>query len=99
MTTSAADIKIPDAVDVAVTDDTLTVELADGRSLSVPLSWYPRLLNATPGERANWRLIGKGSGINWPDVDEDISIEGLIAGRGSAETAASLRRWLAQRKA
>lgn len=99
MSTSAADLEIPDAIDVSVTDEALTVELADGRTLSVPLAWYPRLKHGTEGERSNWRLIGKGTGIHWLDLDEDVSVEGLIAGRASAESAASLRRWLDQRKA
>ena len=98
MTTSAIDVRVPDAIGVAVTDDTLTVELSDGRSLSVPLAWYPRLLHATPLERSTWRLIGRGQGIHWADVDEDISVESLIGGRPSAESQASLARWLAARK-
>ena len=79
--------------------DTLTVELSDGRSLAVPLAWFPRLLHATPDERGHWRLAGGGEGLHWPDVDEDISVESLIAGRPSGESAASLQRWLAGRKA
>ena len=79
---------------VAVTPDTLSVELSDGRSLSVPLGWFPRLLHGTPEERARWELIGRGSGIHWPDLDEDISLEGLLAGRSSAESQQSLDRWL-----
>jgi hypothetical protein len=83
---------------VVVTPDTLGVELSDGRSLSVPLAWFPRLLHGTPGERARWELIGRGSGIHWPDLDEDISLEGLLAGRSSAESQQSLERWLRARK-
>lgn len=71
----------PLAVDVLVTEDALEVVLADGRELSVPLAWFPRLLNASPAERRNWRLIGDGVGINWPDVDEHISVEGLLVAR------------------
>jgi hypothetical protein len=82
----------------AVGDDTLAVELSDGRSLAVPLAWYPRLLHATAAERLRWRLIGQGDGIQWPDVDEDISVVSLIAGRPSSESSASLQRWLARRK-
>lgn len=70
---------------VSFTDGRLTVELADGRAVSVPLDWYPRLERATPAQRANWRLIGKGSGIHWPDIDEDVSTIGLIEGRPSVE--------------
>ena len=87
------------AATVALTDDTLTVELMDGRSISAPLAWYPRLLHASAAERRNWQLIARGEGIHWPDVDEDISVFSLIAGRPSAESAASLQRWLAGRKA
>lgn len=82
------------ALDVRVTDDTLTVDLADGRTLSVPLAWYPRLLHGTPEERRNWRLIGDGVGIHWPDLDEDISIEGMLLGKRSGEKQDSLQRWL-----
>jgi len=86
------------AVAVDVTDNELRVELEDGRTISVPLPWYPRLLNGTPAERSNWRLIGRGSGIHWPDLDEDISVEGLLAGRASAEGPSSLQRWLNARR-
>ena len=65
---------------VEVTEDTLTVALMDGRSISVPLAWYPRLLNASQAERENWQLAGGGYGIHWPDVDEDLSTEGLLRG-------------------
>ncbi len=82
---------------VAVTADALCVELSDGRSLSVPLAWFPRLLHGTPAERGQWELIGRGSGIHWPALDEDISLEGLLAGRSSAESQQSLERWLASR--
>ena len=63
---------------VTVSDKALTVTLSDGRTISAPLEWYPRLANASPKQRANWRLIGVGEGIHWPDVDEDISVEGLL---------------------
>jgi len=89
---------IPLATHVSCTDDVLTVQLSDGRTISVPLAWYPRLLHGTPGERANWELIGTGDGIHWPDLDEDLSVEGLLAGRQSGETARSLERWLASRE-
>lgn len=82
---------------VSLTDDSLTVELTDGRSLSVPLAWYPRLMHGTPAERKNWRLVGRGEGVHWPDLDEDISIAGLIAGRPSSESSESLARWLKSR--
>lgn len=85
-------------MDVQLSEDTLTVELSDGRRLSVPMEWYPRLVYATPAERNHWRLIGRGEGIHWPDLDEDISIEGLLAGHPSGESQASFKRWLARRK-
>ncbi|MBI2186152.1 MAG: DUF2442 domain-containing protein [Acidobacteria bacterium] len=82
---------------VSVTDDSLVVDLLDGRIISVPLAWYPRLAHGTPAERSHWRFIGDGEGIHWPDLDEDISVEGLLAGRRSGETQESLRRWLERR--
>ncbi len=97
MSISAAEIELPYAVDVSVTDDTLSVDLSDGRTISVPIGWYPRLANATAGERQNWRLIGRGHGIHWEDLDEDVSVEDLLAGRPSAETQSSLKRWLENR--
>jgi hypothetical protein len=75
----------------------LTVELADGRSISAPLPSYPRLVYGTPAERANFRFIGGGEGVHWPALDEDISVEGIVAGRPSAESQASLQRWLQPR--
>ena len=90
---------MPDAQSVTVTDDTLAVELADGRAISLPLAWYPRLAWATPQERDNWRLIGGGEGIHWPDLDEDLSVESLLAGRKSGESPQSLARWLKARQA
>jgi hypothetical protein len=86
------------AVTVSVSDDCLAVELTDGRGLTVPLAWYPRLQHASPAERSNWRLIGRGEGIHWPDLDEDISISSVVAGRPSGESAASLDRWLQSRQ-
>lgn len=81
------------AVSVSFSEDSLTVRLDDGRSLSVPLAWYPRLLHGTETERKNYELIGDGEGIHWPELDEDISVQGLLAGRRSAESAASLAKW------
>jgi hypothetical protein len=95
----AAVIRVPSARDMVVTEDALTVSLTDGRTLSVPLTWYPRLWHGTPEERARWRLIGDGQGIHWPDLDEDISVEGLLEGRRSGESQRSLKRWLEQRPA
>jgi hypothetical protein len=94
MTTLAVEIEVPNAEAVAVTEDTLSVDLSDGRTLSVPLVWFPRLVHATPEERNQWRLIGKGQGIHWEGLDEDISVEGLLAGRASGESQASFKKWL-----
>lgn len=77
------------AREVTITEDTLTVELADGRSISVPLAWYPRLVHGTPEERSDWRLIGEGAGIHWPMLDEDVSLENLLLGRASEESQCS----------
>lgn len=90
----AVEIEIPFAVNVHSTEDTLTVDLSDGRTISVPLGWYPRLEHASPEERKNWRFIGKGQGIHWEDIDEDISVEGLLAGKPSTESQISLKKWL-----
>lgn len=87
----------PRALQVIVTDDTLTVDLEDGRTISVPIGWYPRLAYGTPAERANVQIAGAGYGLHWPDLDEDIGVEGLLLGRKSAESAASLARWLERR--
>jgi Protein of unknown function (DUF2442) len=97
MTISAVEIQVPNAENVTITEDTLTVDLSDGRTISVPLAWFPRILQATPEERKNWRLIGKGQGIHWEDLDEDISVEGLLAGRPSGESQVSFKKWLDQR--
>jgi hypothetical protein len=86
------------AESVSFTEDSPTVQLDDGRSPSVPLTWYPRLLDATEAERGDYELIGEGEGIHWPELDEDISVEGLLAGRRSAEWAASLAKWTETRK-
>ena len=96
---STTEISVPDAMTIEVTDDTLTAELSDGRTISVPISWYPRLVQATPEERNNWELIGTGQGIHWPDLDEDLSVEGFLAGRKSGESPRSFQRWLEAKKA
>lgn len=88
----------PLAKGVVVTDEDLTVELADGRRIIVPLAWYPRLLNATAAERKNCRLLGDGYAMEWPDLDEHIGVEGLLAGRLSGESRQSLERWLEARR-
>jgi hypothetical protein len=98
MNTSTGNIAVPVAETVTVTEDTLTVELSDRRSLSVPLAWFPRLVHATPSERRNWRLIGRGHGIHWNKLDEDISVEGLLAGKPSGESQTSFKKWLSARR-
>ena len=90
---------IPDAVAVEVSEDAIMVELNDARILSVPLAWYPRLLHGSPEERRKWRLIGSGEGIHWDDLDEDVSVENLLAGRRSGESQESLKNWLGSRSA
>ena len=94
MTTLAVKIDLPFAESVMITEDTLNVDLSDGRTISVPLTWFPRLVHATQEQRDNWRLIGRGHGIHWNDIDEDISVEGLIAGRPSGESQSSFKKWL-----
>ena len=85
------------AQSVMLTDDTLAVDLNDGRTISVPLAWYPRLLHGTPEERNNWRFIGDKEGIHWPDLDEDVSVENLLRGKPSGESQSSFKRWLEKR--
>jgi hypothetical protein len=82
------------AQDVMIADDTLAVNLSDGHTISVPLAWYPRLLRGTAEERNNWRFIGAREGIHWPDLDEDVSVENLLAGKPSGESQSSFKRWL-----
>jgi hypothetical protein len=98
MSISANEIVVPSAENVTITEDTLSVDLSDGRTLSVPLAWFPRLMHSTPSERNNWRLIGKGHGIHWGDIDEDISVEGILAGKASGESQSSFRKWLNSRR-
>jgi hypothetical protein len=98
MTTSSLATEIAAAKHVKVTEHALIVELRDGRSVSVPIDWYPRLADGRPSERRHWELIGPGIGIHWPDLDEDISVEGLLLGLPSAESATSLERWRATRR-
>ena len=94
MVASTIEIQMLEAKEASVTEDSLRVELSDGRTLCVPLAWYPRLVHATQDERNNWELIGEGQGIRWPDLDEDLSVKGLIAGRPSRESQRSFKRWL-----
>ena len=99
MSTFHIDLKDLRALDVAFTEEDMILALADGRSLSIPLAWFPRLFHGSPEERANWRWIGSGIGMHWPDLDEDISVEDLVLGRPSGESQESLRRWLDSRAA
>jgi hypothetical protein len=97
MTSSEVESRTALATRVAVSEETLSVELADGRTIAAPLAWYPRLVHATAEERNSWRLIANGRGIHWPAVDEDISVANLLAGRPSAESQSSFKKWLARR--
>ncbi len=97
MTSLPNEFRPPRAQQVSVTDDSLVVDLLDGRTVSVPVAWYPRLAHGSSSERANWRLVGRGEGIHWPDLDEDISVESLLAGNASGESQSSFQRWLAAR--
>ena len=98
MTASTIEIKAPVVVGIVATETTLTAKLADGRAISVPLDWYPRLVHGAPEERNNI-ILYEGGYIRWPDLDEDIRVESLLAGRRSRESEASLARWLAAKRA
>lgn len=95
MSTLTAEAK---AHNVSVTEDTLAVDLSDGRTISVPLAWFPRLMHGTQQERNNWRLVASGEGIHWPDLDEDVSVENLLAGKPSGESQSSFKRWIESRR-
>ena len=97
MTSSTVDTQHVRVTALEVSDDVLSVELSDGRTISAPLSWYPRLCDGTAEERGDWRLIGGGRGMHWPQLDEDISVENLVFGKPSTESQASLKRWLDDR--
>jgi hypothetical protein len=98
MSISGTELREVTAQNVSVSEDSLAVDLSDGRTITVPLAWFPRLVDGKQGEHGNFRLIGNGTGVHWPDLDEDISVESLLAGRGSGETQTSLVRWLHQRR-
>lgn len=98
MSSSDAEIRVAMATSVRVTEASLVVDLVDGRIISVPLAWYPRLTHGTVDECAEFRLIGHGEGIHWPRLDEDINVEDLLVGRPSGESQASLDRWLRDRR-
>lgn len=97
MTTLAIELRMVSAQNVRVTDEALIVDLSDGRTVSVPLAWFPRLLHGTTEERNKWRLIGDGEGVHWPALDEDISVENLILGKPSGESQKSFKKWLEAR--
>jgi hypothetical protein len=99
MNTSTTEVETPMAQSVRVSEDELTVELSDGRTIIVPILWYPRLSHGTPEERSNWELNGPGVGIHWLDLDEEISVRGLLLGRKSGESQTSFKRWLERRAA
>lgn len=99
MNTATREVPIVRAQHVEISAHALAVDLIDGRTIIVPLTWYPRLDAGTPQERQHWRLIGDGVGIHWPDLDEDIKVEHLLVGKASNESQSSLQRWLAQRTA
>ena len=98
MSSVAVTLALPRVLDVAVTDDTLSVDLEDGRTIAVPIGWYPRLAHGTSAERANFQISGAGYGIHWPDLDEDIGVEGLLLGKKSTESPDSFERWLNRRE-
>lgn len=98
MNTLVTDLQRARAHTVQVTDDTLVVELSDGRTISVPLAWYPHLWYGNPDERMNFEIIGDGEYIHWPDLDEDLSVSGILSGRKPKESPESLKKWLAARE-
>ena len=96
--TTFAGVSVPRIMTVSIDDEQLTLSLEDGRVVSVPLSWYPRLCYGSPEERQHFQISGAGFGIHWPDLDEDIGVEGILLGRKSMESQASFQTWLEERK-
>ena len=96
--TNSALVTLARILNVTITDDTLSVDLADGRTVSVPIGWYPRLAHGTDSERGNFQISGAGYGVHWPDLDENIGVEGMLLGGRSSESASSNERWLHRRK-
>lgn len=94
MSSSTIETSSSVAVHILVTEDQLVCQLADGRTIAVPILWYPRLLHGTIDERNQWQLIGGGRGVHWPTLDEDVSVENLLAGKPSGESQASFKKWL-----
>ena len=99
MTSLVAEVQEPIAQQVTIDEDSLAIDLVDGRTIIAPLLWYPRLWHGTKEERNNYEIIGNGKFIHWPDLDEDLSVSGILAGRPSGESRQSLRKWLDNRKA
>jgi len=99
MDSLAIEIQEPSAQNLTISEDSLTVDLVDGRTIIVPLSWYPRLWHGTREERNNIEIIGNGTLLHWPDLDEDLSVSGILAGRRSGESQQSLKKWLEKRRA
>lgn len=95
--THSATLTLIRIINVTVTDDTLSVDLEDGRTIAIPIGWYPRLAYGTSAERSNFQISGAGYGIHWPDLDEDIGVEGILLGKKSMESQASFKRWLQRR--
>jgi hypothetical protein len=98
MNSLAIEIQEPSAQNLTISEDSLTVDLVDGRTIIVPLSWYPRLWHGTPEERNTFEIIGNGTLLHWPDLDEDLSVSGILAGRRSGESQQSLKKWLEKRR-
>src|SRR5947207_15377141 len=97
ITALRSDIRQACAEKVLVTASALLVDLTDGRTVTVPLVWYPRLAHGSLAQRRHWRLTGAGQGVHWPELDEDVRVDDLLAGRRSSESRESLRRWLQAR--
>ena len=95
---NSAEVTLARVLNVEVTDDTLSVDLEDGRTVSVPIGWYPRLAHGTDEERSNFKISGAGNGVHWPDLDEDIGVEGMLLGKRSSESHSSFERWLKLRQ-
>ena len=98
MSSLAVEVQEPRGKSVKVSDEGLTVDLVDGRTIMVPLGWFPRLWHGTPQERNHFEIFGDGAYIHWPDLDEDLTVAGLLAGQRSGESAQSLKKWLDSRK-
>ena len=96
--TNSVVVTLARVLKIAVTDDTLSVDLEDGRTVAVPIGWYPRLAHGTNSERSNFEISGSGYGVHWPDLDEDIGVEGLLLGKRSSESPSSFEHWLKRRR-